>query len=336
MVLMFVRFPLIVIVVLLCGPFAASRCAADDPLASWHDREVKQAIIKFVTNVTEEGNADFVPRSKRIAVFDHDGTLWSEYPMYVQGAFAIDRVKALAEKNPNWKNTQPFKSVLEGNIAAIALTGQKGVMEIIAATHSGMTTDEFSQLVSDWMAKAEHPRYQRPYVECVFQPMLELIAYLKDNGFQTFIVSAGGVDFVRTFSERTYGIPPDQVIGSRMKTKYEVFDSGPVVMKLPELDFLCDHAAKPVAIQQMIGIRPVMAFGNSDGDFEMLEYTTTAEGPRFAALIHHTDQDREAAYDRFSIVGRLDRGLKESAKRGWWVVDMKHDWNRIFPDSSKR
>lgn len=309
--------------------------AQDDPLVSWNDGGPKRAIIDFVTKVTKEGSADYLPIAQRIAVFDHDGTLWSEQPMYVQGAFTLDRVKSLAEQHPEWHQKQPFQSVLEGNFAAVAVTGEKGVIEIVTATHSGMSADEFSGIVTTWMASARHPKLQRPYVECVYQPMLELLRYLRSNGFQTYIVSGGGVEFIRTFAEKTYGIQPHQVIGSTIKTRCENHEGVPVIMRLPELNFLCDGSGKPVEIQRVIGARPVMAFGNSDGDVEMLEYTTSRSGPRFGAVIHHTDGERETAYDRFSLIGRLDRGLKEAPKHGWTVVSMKTDWKQVFSPAVK-
>lgn len=303
----------------------------DDPLESWNDSESKRAIVAFVSRVTKEGGPDYLPRAQRIAVFDNDGTLWSEQPMYVQGTFTFDRVKELADKHPEWRTTQPFQGILEANFAAVAMAGEKGAFEVVAATHGGMTTDEFSTIVTDWMTKARHPRFQRPYTECVYQPMLELMNFLRDNGFQTFIVSGGGIEFLRNFAEKAYGIAPHQVIGSTIKTRFEVRGGVPVVMRLPQVEFLCDGPGKPAAIDRSIGVRPVMAFGNSDGDFEMLEYTTSGKGPRFAAIIHHTDADREWAYDRNALVGRLDRGLKEAGGRGWSVVSMKSDWKQIFP-----
>lgn len=309
--------------------------SADDPLPSWNERAAKQALVAFVNRVTLEGGPDYLAPSRRIAVFDHDGTLWSEQPMYVQMAFAIDRVKALADAHPEWREKQPFKGVLEENFAAVALAGEKGAMEIIAATHSGMTTDEFAETVRDWLAKARHPRFQRPYTECVYQPMLELLAYLRANGFQTYIVSGGGVEFIRVFAEKVYGVPPNQVIGSTIKTKYEVREGRSVIVRLSELDVLNDKAMKPVSIQQRIGLRPVMAFGNSDGDFEMLEYTTSGTGPRFGLLVHHTDAEREAAYDRASFFGRLDRGLKEGQQKGWNIVSTKDDWTHVFVPEQK-
>jgi len=326
---------LVIVSVALFSPFRLSGLsAADDPLLSWNEGQSKRAIVAFVTKVTREG-ADFLPVPQRIAVVDNDGTLWSEQPMYVQLAFALDRVKLLADRHPEWRQTQPFKGVLEGDLASVAATGEKGVMEVIGATHAGMTADEFSEIVSAWLETARHPRFHRPYTECVYQPMLELMKYLRDNGFQTYIVSGGGVEFIRVFAGKTYGVPPQQVIGSTIKTKYEVRDGVPVIVRLPELNFLCDKAGKPVELQRIIGTRPVMAFGNSDGDFEMLEYTTSGSGPRFGLIVHHTDAERESAYDRLSFFGRLDRGLKEGPKRGWTIVSMKDDWKQIFPETGK-
>jgi phosphoserine phosphatase len=264
-------------------------------------------------------------------VFDNDGTLWSEQPIYFQAAFAFDRVKALAPQHPDWKDRQPFKGVLEGDLAAVAASGEKGLLEIIAVTHAGNTTDEFETIVTNWIASARHPKFNRPYTEMVFQPMLELLTYLRANGFKTFIVSGGGVEFMRPWTERVYGIPPEQVVGSRAKVKYEVRNGVPVLTRLAEVDLVDDKAGKPVGIHQVIGRRPIAAFGNSDGDFEMLEWTTSAPGPRLGAIVHHTDAEREWAYDRTSHVGQLARGLDEAAKRGWVLVDMKQDWTIIYP-----
>lgn len=320
------------IVVAIVSTMSMTKVFADeDPLESWNDVASKQAIVEFVTRVTKQGSADFLPTDQRIAVFDHDGTLWSEQPMYVQGAFTFDRVKSLAEQHPEWRQKQPFQGVLEENLAAVALAGEKGIVEIVTATHAGMTTDEFSKIVSNWLAKARHPQWKRPYVECVYLPMLELLTYLRANGFQTYIVSGGGAEFIRVFAEKTYGVTPQRVIGSTLKTRLEIHDGTPTIMRLPELNFLCDGSGKPVEIHRVIGSRPVMAFGNSDGDVEMLEYATTGAGPRFAGIIHHTDSERETAYDKFSIVGRLDRGLKQAAQRNWTIVNMKTDWKQIFP-----
>lgn len=306
-----------------------------DPLPSWTDTAPKKAIIAFVAKVTKAGSPDFVPPAERVAVFDNDGTLWSEQPVYVQVVFALDRVKALAAGHPEWKNKQPFKAVLEGDHKALAAAGEKGLVEIIAATHTGMTLDEFSAAVTDWIATARHPKYKRPYTECVYQPMLELLTYLRANGFKTFIVSGGTADFVRPWAERVYGVPPEQVVGTTFKTKYVVRGGTPAIVIEPQIDLIDDRAGKPVGIARLIGRRPVMAFGNSDGDFEMLEYTTTGTGPRFGLLVHHTDAEREAAYDRKSHVGKLARGLDEAAKRGWVVASIKDDWKAVFPQKLK-
>ena len=286
--------------------------------------------MDFVTRVTKEGGADFVPVAERIAVFDNDGTLWVEQPMYTQMAFALDRVKALAPKHPEWKEKQPFKAVLDGDLKEVAAAGEKGLLELIMATHAGTTTDEFETLVKDWLASTKHPRFKRPYTECVYQPMLELLAYLRAAGFKTFIVSGGGIEFMRPFTDKVYGVPPEQVVGTTIKTKYEIVGGKPVLMRLPDINFLDDKTGKPIGISTFIGRRPVMAFGNSDGDFEMLEWTTSSPGPRFGLIVHHTDEVREYAYDRKSHFGRLDKTLDEAPKRGWTVVNMKTDWKTIF------
>lgn len=308
---------------------------ADEPLPSWNDGPNKEALVGFVAKATKEGGPDFVPASERIAVFDNDGTLWCEQPMYVQLAFALDRVKALAGKHPEWKSTQPFQAVLEGDLKTIAASGEKGLVELISATHAGMTTAEFEVIVTDWIAQAQHPRFKRPYTECVYLPMLELLAYLRANDFKTYIVSGGGIEFMRPWAMKVYGIPPEQVIGSSIATQFEIRAGVPVLLRLPKMDFIDDKAGKPVGIQKFIGRRPVMAFGNSDGDFEMLEWTTAGAGPRFGLIVHHTDAEREYAYDRNSPVGRLARGLDEGPKRGWTIVDMKHDWKQVFPPAAK-
>ena len=304
-------------------------------LPSWNDCPSKQAIVSFVERVTNSESPDFVPPSQRIAVFDNDGTLWSEQPMYVQLAFVLDRVQVLAEQNPQWRERQPFKAALEGDIRALAESGERGLLELVRATHTGMTTDEFADIVRHWLATAKHPKYQRPYTECVYQPMLELLAYLRENQFKTFIVSGGGVEFMRPWVKQVYGIPPEQVIGSSIKVKYEIRDGQPCLIRLPEINFIDDKAGKPVGIHQYIGHRPLMAFGNSDGDYEMLQYVTSGPGPRFSMIVHHTDAERETAYDRQSHIGRLDKALDDAGKNGWIIVDMKNDWNRIFPDVSK-
>ena len=305
--------------------------SAQEPLPSWNDVASKRAIVDFVKKVTSEGSPDLVPVAERIAVFDNDGTLWSEQPMYFQLAFALDRVKALAPKHPEWKTTQPFKGVIEGDMKSALAGGERSVMAIVAATHAGMTTDEFSASVTEWFATAKHPRFKRGYSELVFQPMLEVLDYLRANGFKTYIVSGGGVEMMRAFAEKVYGIPPEQVIGSRIKMEYQVRNGTPVLARLPAIDFVDDKVGKPVNIEQIIGRRPIMAFGNSDGDFQMLEWTTAGKGPRFGLIVHHTDAEREWAYDRTSHIGQLVRGLDEAPTRGWTVVDMKADWKVIYP-----
>jgi phosphoglycolate phosphatase-like HAD superfamily hydrolase len=305
--------------------------AQPDPLPSWNDGAVKQSSVKFVQAVTDRGGAQFVAPEARIATFDNDGTLWSEQPMYFQGIFAFDRVKALAPKHPEWKTKQPFKGILENDMKAVAAAGEKGLAEVIAVTHSGMTTDEFAQIVKDWLAQAKHPRFKRPYTDLVYQPMLELLAYLRANGFKTFIVSGGGIDFMRVFTEQVYGIPPEQVVGSVGETRFEMRSGKPVLVKLPKLSLLDDKAGKPVGIHQFIGRRPILAFGNSDGDQQMLEWTAAGDGARFMGLVHHTDAQREWAYDRQSSIGRLDKALDEANAKGWTVVDMKRDWKKIYP-----
>jgi phosphoglycolate phosphatase-like HAD superfamily hydrolase len=304
---------------------------AAETLPSWNDGPVRSAIIDFVESVTAENGPDFIPVPERVAVFDNDGTLWCEQPMYFQLAFAIDRIHALAPDHPEWNDKEPFKSVLAGDIPAALANGEQGVAQLIAATHAGMTTDEFHDIVAAWLATARHPKYDRPYTELVYQPMLELLAYLREHGFKTYIVSGGGVEFMRVFTEEVYGIPPEQVVGSRGKLTLDERDGEPVLLKLPEIDHIDDGPGKPVGIQQMIGRRPVMAFGNSDGDLQMLEWTTAGDGPRFALIVHHTDADREVAYDRDSHIGRLDNALDEATQRGWTVVDMQADWKEVFP-----
>jgi len=309
----------------------ATPVRSDDPLPSWNDGPTRQSIVAFVGKVTREGTADYVPPAKRIAVFDNDGTLWSEQPVYVQLAFALDRVKALAPQHPEWQTQEPFASLLKGDVAGALAGGEKAIAEIVMATHAGTTTEEFATVVQDWLATARHPVTGRPYTGMVYQPMLEVLAYLRANGFKTFIVSGGGIEFMRPWTERVYGIPPEQVVGSSIRTKYELRDGEPALVRLPELDFIDDKAGKPVGIQKHIGRRPILAFGNSDGDFEMLEWTTGGEGPRLGVIVHHDDAGREYAYDRKSHIGRLDRGLDEAGRRGWVLVSMKDDWRTIYP-----
>ena len=303
----------------------------DDPLPSWNARASKKAIEDFVGRVTRQGGPDFVPVTERIAVFDNDGTLWSEQPMYFQLLFAFDRVRALAPKHPDWKDKQPFKGVIEGDMKAVAASGEKGLLQIVAASHFGNTTEEFDGIVREWIGSARHPTTKRLLTEMTYQPMLEVLAYLRANGFKTYVVSGGGVEFMRPWVERTYGIPPEQVVGSRAKVKYDVRNGTPVLARLAEIDLVDDGPGKPVGIHQVIGRRPIMAFGNSDGDFQMLEWTTSGKGPRFALIVHHTDDKREWAYDRGSHIGKLERGLDEAPKRGWVLVDMKQDWKVIHP-----
>ena len=309
----------------------SSVATAADPLPSWTEGRVKQSVVDFVQRVTTPGGKDFVPEPERVAVFDNDGTLWAEQPLYFQLAFALDRVKTLAAKHPEWKEKEPFKSALAGDLKGVLAGGEHALLELVMATHAGMTTEEFEQVVKNWIATAKHPRFNRPYTECVYKPMLELLEYLRANGFKTYIVSGGGIEFMRPWVERVYGIPPEQVVGSSIKVKYEVRQGTPVLARLPEINFIDDKAGKPVGIHYHIGRRPIAAFGNSDGDFQMLEWTTTGSGPRFGLIVHHDDAEREWAYDRKSSIGKLDRGLDEAAKRGWVVVSMKRDWKFIFP-----
>jgi phosphoserine phosphatase len=315
----------------LCAAHGNAARAQSDPLPSWNEGAAKRAITDFVARVTAQGGAEFVPPSERIAVFDNDGTLWAEQPAYFQLLFAIDRVKALAPQHPEWKTKQPYKAVLDGDMKALAAAGEKGLAEIVMATHAGMTTEDFARLVGDWTASARHPRFKRPYTELVYQPMLELLAYLRASGFKTYIVSGGGVEFMRVFAEKVYGIPPEQVIGSTIATQLDSRDGRPSLMREARIDFIDDKAGKPVAINKFIGRRPILAFGNSDGDHQMLQWTAAGPGARLLGLVHHTDAEREWAYDRASQIGRLDQALDEGLRRGWTVVDMKRDWNKVFP-----
>ena len=310
--------------------------AQRDPLPSWNEGATKASILDFVARVTTQGGPFFVPAEQRIAPFDNDGTLWVEQPMYVQLAFALDRVKAMAPLHPEWKDKQPFKAVLEDDMKTLAESGERGLLELVLVTHAGMTTDEFAKIVSDWLATARHPRFKRPYTELVYQPMLELLAYLRANGFKTFIASGGGIEFMRPWTERIYGVPPDQVIGSSIKTRFEMKDGAPTLFRLPDVNFIDDKAGKPIGINEHIGRRPIAAFGNSDGDQAMLEWTTGNKSlARFGLLVHHTDAVREWAYDRDSKVGKLDKALDAAPAEGWTVMSMKDDWNKIFPFGSK-
>jgi phosphoglycolate phosphatase-like HAD superfamily hydrolase len=304
--------------------------AQSDSLPSWNDGPSKKAITEFVAKVTREGGPDFVPVPERIATFDNDGTLWCEQPMYVQLAFALERVKALSNQHPEWKTKQPFKAVLDNDIAALAKAGEKGLLELVMATHAGMTTQQFPKIASDWIKTARHPRFKRPYTELVYQPMLELLAYLRANGFKTFIVSGGGIEFMRPWTEKVYGIPPDQVVGSSIKTKFQMKDGHPELFRLPEIDFVDDGPGKPVGINAHIGQRPIAAFGNSDGDIQMLQWATLSGGRRLGLIVHHDDAAREYAYDRKSHFGKLDKGLDAAKVNGWTLVSMKDDWKKIF------
>jgi phosphoglycolate phosphatase-like HAD superfamily hydrolase len=318
------------LITLIAATLLAVNAFAADPLPSWNDTSPKQAIIAFVEKVTKEGSAHFVPVPQRIAVFDNDGTLWAEQPMYFQAFFIFDRIKALAPQHPEWKDEEPFASVLKGDVKSALAGGEKALIEMVMATHAGMTSEEFEKIVNDWIATAKHPTTGKHFTGVVYQPMIELLAYLRDNGFKTFIVSGGGMEFIRPWAERVYGVPPEQVVGSSIKTKYEVRDGKPAIIRLPDLNFIDDKEGKPIGIHQHIGRRPIFAAGNSDGDYQMLEWTTTGTGPRFGMLVHHTDDEREWAYDRDSHVGRLDQALTDAPKRNWTVIDMKSDWAEIF------
>jgi phosphoglycolate phosphatase-like HAD superfamily hydrolase len=316
----------------LCGSGALlARAVASDPLPSWNDGPTKQSILDFVARVTKEGGPDYVAPKDRLATIDNDGTLWVEQPIYTQFAFAIDEVKAQANKHPKWKTTEPFKSILAGDLKGLAAAGEKGMVEVMAATHSGMTTTDFDKTVKAWLETAKHPRFKVLYTDLIYQPMLELLDYLRANGFKTFIVSGGGVEFMRDFADKTYGIPPEQVIGSSGVTQYQMWDASPVLVKQPKVLFVDDGPGKPEGINHFIGRQPIFAFGNSDGDKEMLEWTAVCLHLCFMGLVHHTDPVREYAYDRNSDVGELDKALDEATAKGWTVVDMKNDWKTIFP-----
>jgi phosphoglycolate phosphatase-like HAD superfamily hydrolase len=303
--------------------------AGSDPLPSWNEGSAKQSILDFVRGVTTGGGAHFVKPEERIAVFDNDGTLWSEQPFYFQVAFAFDRMRAMAPQHPEWKDNPLYTAVLNNDMKSVAAGGLKGLLELAMITHAGMTTDEFAKIAADWITSARHPKFNRPYTDIIYQPMLEVLAYLRANGFKTFIVSGGGVEFMRVWVEKVYGIPPEQVIGSSIVTKFEMVAGVPVLMRLPQLNFMDDNVGKPVAINMHIGRKPIAAFGNSDGDLQMLQWTTVGTGFRLGLIVHHTDAAREFAYDASSM-GKLEVALTEAATRGWTVADMKNDWNRIF------
>jgi phosphoglycolate phosphatase-like HAD superfamily hydrolase len=309
---------------------AGAHAQSASALPSWNDGDAKTAITSFVTRVITPG-PDFVPQPERIAVFDNDGTLWAEQPLYFQAQFALDRVKAMAPQHPEWKTREPFKSFLAGDKKALASQGEKGLLRLIAAAHAGMTTDEFAASVAGWLATARHPRFNRPYTDLVYQPMVELLNYLRANGFKTFIVSGGGVEFMRVWADKAYGVPPEQVVGSSGVTQFKLEPGGKaVLLKLPKVEFVDDGPGKPSGINRFIGRRPIFAFGNSDGDQQMLEWTAAGHGARFMGLVHHTDAEREWAYDRQSRIGKLDKALDEAHARGWTVVDMKQDWKKVF------
>jgi phosphoserine phosphatase len=321
---------LLVVPIIVALNFVTGIVRADDPLPSWNDGKAKQSIITFVERVTTEGSPDYVVPAERIATFDNDGTLWCEQPMYVQAFFVLDRIKQMAPQHPEWKDKEPFASVLKGDRKSALAGGEHAVVALMAAAHSGMTTDEFEKNVTDWITTAKHPKTGKLFTEMAFQPMLELLTYLRANGFKTFIVSGGGIEFMRPWAERVYGIPPEQVVGTSGGLKFEMRDGVPVILKTPELVLNDDKEGKPVGIQRHIGRRPIAAFGNSDGDLQMLQYTAAGSGPRFCLYIHHTDAEREYAYDRESHVGKLDKGLDEAVAKGWTVVNMKNDWKTIF------
>lgn len=320
----------------IAGGIAALSCTAshaqDDPLPSWNDGATKSAILAFVEEVTTEGGPNYVDEDARIATFDNDGTLWVEQPMYTQLAFALDRVKDLAGDHPEWKTTQPFQAVLDGDMKALAAAGEKGLLQIVGATHSGMSTEAFETLVLDWLASARHPKLDKPYTKLVYQPMLELIDYLQDNDFETYIVSGGGIEFMRPWTDEVYDIPPEQVMGSSITTEFKIVDGKPELVRTDKIAFIDDGPGKPVGINSHIGRRPIAAFGNSDGDLQMLQYTCLPPGPAFCLYVHHTDAEREWAYDRKATFGKLDKGLDEAAANGWTVVDMARDWGTVFPE----
>ena len=305
--------------------------AAADPLPSWNEGAAKQAILDFVARTTTPDSPGFVKPEERIAVFDNDGTLWCEQPVYPQFAFAVDRIKAMADAHPEWNTIEPFRSVLAGDLDAVLAGGEQAVAKLVAASHAGGTTAEFHEAVAEWIATARHPRFDRLYTECVYQPMLEVLALLRANGFETWIVSGGGVEFMRPWAEAAYGVPPQQIVGSSIRTRYEVRHGKPAIVRLPEIEFVDDNAGKPVGISRFIGRQPVAAFGNSDGDYEMLEWTTRGKPGHLGMIVRHDDAVREYAYDRDSHIGRLDRGLDDAEQQGWTIISMKNDWRRIFP-----
>lgn len=325
-----VALPVLVVNIAMVALANVAGADTKEPLASWNDGSARQAVTKFVGKVTNEDGPNYVVPAERIAVFDNDGTLWAEQPMYFQLVFALDRIKALAPEHPEWNDQQPFAAALKGDLETVLAGGEHALLELVMASHAGMTTDEFSEIVQAWVATARHPGTGRLYTEMIYQPMLELLEYLRTNGFKTYIASGGGIEFMRPWVENVYGIPPNQVIGSSIKTRFELIDGVPRLVRLPEINFIDDKAGKPVAINQHIGRRPIAAFGNSDGDLQMLQWTCNRVGLQFCLYVHHTDAEREWAYDRESHIGKLDRGLDEARAKGWTVVDMQNDWKRVF------
>jgi len=329
-ILNIVLLGIVITAIISCSPKKQDKIV-QDPLHSWNDGETKSSIINFVKDVTDENSENYVDVPDRIAVFDNDGTLWSEKPAYFQLFFAIDRVKLLAPEHPEWENEQPFKSILEGDFKTFASFGEHGILEVAMATHAGNTTEEYEAIVKYWLASAKHPRFNKPYTDLVYQPMLELIKYLQENDFKTFIVSGGGIEFMRPWVEDVYGIPRDQVVGSSIKTEFLIENEEPVIRRLPEIDFIDDKAGKPVGINKFIGRKPIFCSGNSDGDLQMMQWTASGDGKRFMIYLHHTDSVREWAYDRNSSVGRLDKGLDAARENGWTVINMKDDWKVVYP-----
>jgi hypothetical protein len=314
-----------------CAVCLSARAVAADPLPSWNEGTAKAELMTFVAAVTEKGSKDYVGPAERIAVFDNDGTLWVEQPIYTQVTFIYDRVKELAPQHPEWKTTQPFKALLEGDMETVADSGMKGIMEMALATHAGMSAEQFQDRVTQWIGTARHPRFKRRYTELVYQPQLELMDYLRDNGFKVFIISGGGSAFMRPWTERVYGVPPERVVGSSLRSEFQIKDGEPVLIRMPVLNFVNDKAGKPVGIYEHIGRRPILAFGNSDSDMQMIQYTLAGEGRRLGLFLHHTDAEREYAYDRNSHVGTLDQVLEQADTNGWIIVDMRKDWSRVFP-----
>jgi len=327
-------------VALVAGPLAvqpvsAQSDAASDPLPSWTEGATKAAILGFVAEAVREGGPGYVPPAQRIATFDNDGTLWSEQPVYFQAEFAYQRFLGMAPLHPEWAAEEPYRTILSADRTALADLGEQAFTDLLTATHAGMTVENFDGLVRHWLATARHPRFDKPYSELIYQPMLELMTHLRANGFKTYIVSGGGTDFMRAFAEATYGIPPEQVIGSTVVTEFRLEGQTPAIIRLPEVDFIDDGPGKAVGIARVIGRRPAFAAGNSDGDLQMLQWTTMRDGPAFGLIVHHTDAEREWAYDAPSVIGQLKEALVQAPQRGWTVVDMKTDWTVIYPFERK-